>query len=121
MQLSLFGYLVFAIALGSIITVVACVIVAYRHKKLFASDFGTVLLPFVAFFIVGALRPEFRIGWGLVLGPLITLVLSGYAFGLRVAVIDGWAKNFRVSSRIVFAICITIAILVAATMAPWYD
>ena len=117
-----FSKLIFlAIPLGAIITVVVCGIVAYRHKKLFVTDFGTVLVPFIAFYIVGYQRPDFQIGWGLLFGPLITLVLSAYAFGFRVAIIDLLVKKFRVSSFLVFTICITIAMAVAATMKPWYD
>ncbi len=120
MKLSVFGYLILAIVLGAVAIVAASGVAAYRRKKLFAYDFGTVFFPFVAFYIVGILRPEFRIGWGPMLGSFATLVLSAYAFGLRVAVIDRWVENARFSSRVVFVVCVAVAVWFAATLAPLY-
>jgi hypothetical protein len=121
MQLSLFGYAVILFIAASFLGGLVAAVVAWRRKTLFFPDVGTVLLAPALFYILGSLRPEFRIGWGMILWPFITLVFGFVLFGLRVSVFDHLFQNPLRNSVVLCLMYLAFAVLGGFGMPAWYD
>ena len=113
--------ILFLIVIGAPVTAILSAAFAYRRRKLFISDFGTIILPSLVFYGVGALRPELHTGWALIVWPVLTFLATAYLFGLRILLIDRFTDKPKTNSVVLLCICLLISGLVAATIPPLYE
>jgi hypothetical protein len=119
MQLSAFGYAVLITLLGAAVTAVVSAVYLIKRKHAYLTDLGTILLPPIAFFLVGRTRSEIQIGFALLIWPILIGAASMYAFGLKAALFDSGAPMAKASSRALFALCIGVAVVLGFLVGPW--
>jgi hypothetical protein len=108
----------FLIIVWPFLLALIAILIALRKRTLFISDAGTVIFAPLLFFGLGYLRPEFCIGFGLIVWPCITLVLGCLLFWLRVVILDRVLPHPRLNSLVLCITYIVIAILCGLFIPP---
>jgi hypothetical protein len=121
MKLSLFGYTVLALIIAVCLGAFASLVFAWRRRKLYSFDFGTIFLPPIALRVVGAMRTDFSIGWGLTIWPFIFLIIGMFLLIIRVFAIDRFSGHPRRYSIVIFSSLLIVSVLAGFLLPPWYD
>ena len=121
MKLSLFGYTLLALIIADCLAAFASVVIAWRRSKLYTFDFGTIVLPPIALRVVGAMRTDFSIGWGLTIWPFIFLIIGMFLLTIRVFVIDRFSGHPRRYSLVIFSSLLVASVLAGFLLPPWYE
>ncbi len=103
-----------ALLAGPLLSLVALA-TAYRHGRGAALDLATLLAPPILFFVVGCTREELRMGWALILWPVLLFASCGYLLVAKIWVIDRWASPIA-SSRILFLLTLLSALALAVNV-----
>lgn len=118
---SVFGYILFAVLICAPLSAIGAITVSGMRGRFQIVDIGTLLLPPLAFFVIGSLRSELHMGWAMLFWPIIVAVVSMYAVALKIFAIDPITSSARPISVGLFCVCAVAAALLALFVPPWYD
>ncbi len=121
MGLGVFGYILIAVLICAPISALWALNASRVRSRFQIVDIGTLLLPPLAFFIIGGLRRELQIGWALLFWPIIIAVVTMYALPLKVIALNLDASSPKRLSTGLFFVCLSAAVLLAFTVSPWHD
>jgi len=121
MKLSLFGYTLLALIVADCLGAFAALVIAWRKRKFYIYDFVTIFLPPIAIRVVGAMRTDFSIGWGLIIWPFIFLLLGMFMLTIRVFIIDRFSVHSKRYSLVIFSSLLVTSILAGFLLPPRYE
>jgi len=100
---------------------VAALVVGWVRGRLFFFDGGTLLLCPPVFLGVGMLRPEFRVGFGGILGLVIAVMSVSVLFTIRIFIVDPVTSSAERNAKVLFVGCLVASALLGVFMPPVYE
>jgi hypothetical protein len=101
------------------ISALTALAVAPRGRRL--SDIAALILPPIAFFVIGCFRTELRLGLGLILWPIVIVLGLMYVVAIKIVCAHLQPKNSHAYSVALFILSFGAAIVLAITVPPWYE
>ncbi len=119
MGISGFGYAIFGVVVGAPLLAIAALVNTFLRHQFQIVDLGTLLLPPIAFELVGLWRPEIQIGFATFLLQIIIAVVSMYLYAVKVFAFDPMLPNRTRASFGLFIVCLFGAVALGAMVPAW--